>query len=1039
VFGGDTQGTASSPYLNDLWILSGANGTGISAWQQGIAQGAAGSPSPRENSTAVYDQSSNRMIMFGGDADGGGFNDLWILLNADGTSGTPTWVQQFPTNPPPGRSVHTAVYDPATNRMIIYGGQTAASFGTFLGDAWVLTNANGTEASPPAWIRLSPNGSIPTARSHHVAAYDSTLNKMVIYGGEGLVDTWVLSNANGLGGSPQWTLLAPTGQPPPQFGDTHSMYDPQTQRLIIFGGSTPAGPSTNATVVLINATGSGSSVWQTLTPAGTLAFPRAGWAGGYDQTHNVLIVFAGEDVIGPGNAPVLNDTWVLTNANGIVGPQLTVNQASPNHGGNAGTATVALTGTGFQSGAQVKLTGSGADILGTNTQVLDVGYLTTTFDLTGATPGIRDVVITNPDGTSATLTGGFTVEQGGAPQISVSIVGRDKIRIGTNQTFYVTLSNSGNIDAGIVPLSIQVPNYVNLTPEFTITSSAPDPTSSGDSPEVPVSTATITLPLLVPVVPAGSSTSVAIELAVSSAVAPFNLQSWVTPPWIGEISASAASGNPEAIHCVADIVGSVLGLSNSEIASTVYDEVEEWAVNATEPKIPAYQIIGKARSFLDFMSELFTDFGFGNLGITNLYADTSSVLKAFQTVIECVDVAQRNSQTNITISPVTSLDPNDKLGPQGVGVQAYVSGNKPLPYSVYFDNQPTAAAPAQAVTVTDTLDPNLNPSTLTLGPITFPNQVVSPPSIPLFVSPFTTTVDLRPTTNLLVQVTASFNTSTATLTEAFQSLDPTTNKPPTDPTVGFLPPGAEGSVFFTVLPKTTVTTGTVIQNTATVVFDANAPINTPTWTNTIDNTPPASHVSALPAQSGSIFSVQWSGTDTGSGLGNFTVYVSDNGGSFTPWLTQTTATSRSYNGQVGHSYRFYSIAQDLVGNMEPAKTSAEATTQVTQASPVPSGEMLVTASGLAYSRVTQTFNGTVTIQNIGSSAIYGPFEVVFTAVTGGVTLATATGTYNGSAYLSVPGVTSLAPGQSSTVNVQFKNPSNAKISFTPVIYSGGLN
>jgi hypothetical protein len=125
--------------------------------------------------------------------------------------------------------------------------------------------------------------------------------------------------------------------------------------------------------------------------------------------------------------------------------------------------------------------------------------------------------------------------------------------------------------------------------------------------------------------------------------------------------------------------------------------------------------------------------------------------------------------------------------------------------------------------------------------------------------------------------------------------------------------------------------------------------------------------------------------------------------------------------------------------MEPAKTSAEATTQVTQASPVPSGEMLVTASGLAYSRVTQTFNGTVTIQNIGSSAIYGPFEVVFTAVTGGVTLATATGTYNGSAYLSVPGVTSLAPGQSSTVNVQFKNPSNAKISFTPVIYSGGLN
>jgi hypothetical protein len=205
----------------------------------------------------------------------------------------------------------------------------------------------------------------------------------------------------------------------------------------------------------------------------------------------------------------------------------------------------------------------------------------------------------------------------------------------------------------------------------------------------------------------------------------------------------------------------------------------------------------------------------------------------------------------------------------------YISGFSQLGYSIYFANQATATAPAQAVTVTDTLDPNLNPSTLMLGPITFPSQVVGPPSIPLWASAFTTTVDLRPTTNLLVKVTASLNTSTATLTETFQSLDPTTNEPPTDPTVGFLPPGAEGSVFFTVAPKSTVTTGTVVQNTATVVFDANAPINTPTWANTFDTTPPVSHVSALPAQSGSIFTVQWSGTDIGSGIGNFTIYVSD--------------------------------------------------------------------------------------------------------------------------------------------------------------------
>src|ERR1039457_3318259 len=76
--------------------------------------------------------------------------------------------------------------------------------------------------------------------------------------------------------------------------------------------------------------------------------------------------------------------------------------------------------------------------------------------------------------------------------------------------------------------------------------------------------------------------------------------------------------------------------------------------------------------------------------------------------------------------------------------------------------------------------------------------------------------------------------------------------------------GAEGSVFFTVMPKSSVTTGTVIQNAATVVFDVNPPINTPTWSNTIDNTKPTSHVNPLAAtQTTTSFTVSWAGTDAG--------------------------------------------------------------------------------------------------------------------------------------------------------------------------------
>lgn len=392
--------------------------------------------------------------------------------------------------------------------------------------------------------------------------------------------------------------------------------------------------------------------------------------------------------------------------------------------------------------------------------------------------------------------------------------------------------------------------------------------------------------------------------------------------------------------------------------------------------------------------------------------------------------------TNLPVTPVGSLDPNDKTGTHGMGLQQYVSGSTPLNYSVDFGNEPTATAPAQKVTITDQLDvAHDDLTTVSLGSMTFGNELISPPP---FQSTFSTMVDLRPATNLLVSVSANLS-SAGLLSWNFISLDPATGLTPTDPTIGFLPPGINGNVFFNVNPKRDLTTGTQISNQATIVFDANAAIPTPVWTNALDNTLPVSHVTSLPAQSGSTFTVQWSGTDIGAGVQSLTIYVSDNGSSFVPWLLQTTATSGSYSGQVGHTYSFYSIAQDLVGNIEGAKTSAEATTQVTQAGPLSSGEVSVTASGLTYSRVSQTFNGTVTIQNVSDRTIYGPFEIVFTALTSGVTLANATNTFNGLPYLTVPALASLAPGQSATVNVQFKNPANKTINFAPVIYSGGLN
>jgi hypothetical protein len=103
------------------------------------------------------------------------------------------------------------------------------------------------------------------------------------------------------------------------------------------------------------------------------------------------------------------------------------------------------------------------------------------------------------------------------------------------------------------------------------------------------------------------------------------------------------------------------------------------------------------------------------------------------------------------------------------------------------------------------------------------------------------------------------------------------------------------------------------------------------------------------------------------------------------------------------------------------------------------GQASVVASGLAFSRVTQTFNGTLTLINTGSASIAGPFQIVLDSLTTGVTLANATSTFGGWSYITVPSTASLAPGASASVTVQFSNPGNVVINFSPVPYSGSFN
>lgn len=282
---------------------------------------------------------------------------------------------------------------------------------------------------------------------------------------------------------------------------------------------------------------------------------------------------------------------------------------------------------------------------------------------------------------------------------------------------------------------------------------------------------------------------------------------------------------------------------------------------------------------------------------------------------------------SFTSSAGGARDPNDKAGSTGAGSAQYISGRSPLRYAIYFSNEISASLPAQTVKISDQLDATSEDlSSFGLGPIALSGNLLTPaPGLTNFAS----TVDLRPASNLLVAVNATLNTSTGLVSWTFQSLDPSTGQPPTDPTVGFFPPGATGSVFFTVMSKSGVATNTQIRNQASIVFDNNTPMATQTWLNTIDNTPPVSRVSALPTSENSAsFIVQWSGTDVGVGIQDYTIYLSDNGAPYTAFQTDTSSTSATLSGQAGHTYTFYSVARDLVGNVETKSPTAEATTTV---------------------------------------------------------------------------------------------------------------
>lgn len=163
---------------NQVWALSLA---GSPSWTLLAPGGTA--PTQRYGHSFTADVGRDRMILFGGGDGGVVTNDLYVLSLA----GAGTWTQLVgPGTPPPKRTFHGAIYDPARDRLLVWGGQ--GELGAWLNDTWEY-RFDGT-----GWRQLALDTSPPGAKA--AATYDPLLHRMLIFGGEtvvGLADeSWAL-------------------------------------------------------------------------------------------------------------------------------------------------------------------------------------------------------------------------------------------------------------------------------------------------------------------------------------------------------------------------------------------------------------------------------------------------------------------------------------------------------------------------------------------------------------------------------------------------------------------------------------------------------------------------------------------------------------------------------------------------------------------------------------------------------------------------------------------------------------------------------
>jgi len=208
-------GKGAAGDFNDVWQFD----LDAELWSE-ITPASGPAPAPRFTPNAVYDPVGQQMIIWSGQG-ASFYNDVWAFDLATGT-----WAEYNPPNPQPNIRYGTAaVFDPLARDLVTFAGFT--NLGRF-DDTWRFDVEDAT------WINVTPAQGNPLERCLHSASYDSANHRMIMYGGQNtgpLGDIWAFDLAQNT-----WTELTPPNSPPGRFFAAN-IYDALNRRAIIFGGN----------------------------------------------------------------------------------------------------------------------------------------------------------------------------------------------------------------------------------------------------------------------------------------------------------------------------------------------------------------------------------------------------------------------------------------------------------------------------------------------------------------------------------------------------------------------------------------------------------------------------------------------------------------------------------------------------------------------------------------------------------------------------------------------------------------------------------